>query len=158
MTFSTSFKNELLNLLEKKIKITCKSEEIQYSKGQYKIMFDGYIEKDNQLIIIEIEFRRSDPINNLIKTLHWVCHSVKSKKIKMIQIYDNNYYSQPENKYKKEFTIFLAKRCNLLHKKLANFVYKPVDIVIDQKAFKKNDLKEAKKLARKCCECLLKLI
>ncbi|MBI2545923.1 hypothetical protein HYV81_01975 [Candidatus Woesearchaeota archaeon] len=158
MTFTTIFKQELLNLLDDKTKRLCKSEEIEYSKGTYKIKFDVYIEKDNSIFIIEIELRRSDPINNLIKTLHWKCSSIDNKKINMIQIFDKNYYTKPENKYKKDFTLFLAKRCNLLHKKLSHFSYRSLDITIDEKAYKRKDMIEAKRIARNTYKQLIGMI
>lgn len=147
-SFTTMFKDELLNLLETKTKAICKNEKIDYSKGQYKIKFDGCIEKKDEIVIIEIEFRRADPVNNLIKIIHWMCHSIRNKKAKMIQLYDENYYSIPENKYKKDFTLFLARRCNLLHKKLDKFRYIPMDVKVDQKAFRKKDPLVAQKLAK----------
>lgn len=158
-SFTTKFKDELLDLLEKKNNNICRNEEIEYSRGEYKIKFDGYIEKAKEIVIVEIEFRRADPINNLIKTIHWICSSIDNKKIKLIQIFDKNYYSIPNNRYKKDFVIFLAKRCKLVHKKLYKFFrYVPIDIKVDQKAFRRNVDASAKKLARLVCKQIVKVL
>jgi hypothetical protein len=157
-TFATLFKDKLLDLLEERKYDFCQSEKQEYSKGQYQIKFDGYIQSGKEAIIIEIEFRRADPINNLVKTMHWICHANEKKKVRMIQLYDNNYYSLQRNRYKRDFTIFLAKRCNLLHKKLYSFRYLPIDIDVNQRAFRKNDKKEAESLAIKVYKRILKII
>jgi len=157
-TFTTTFKDELLDLLETKIGILCRNEEIEYSKGQYQIKFDGYIEKKDETIVIEIEFRRADPISNLVKTLHWACYRIQNKKVKMIQLFDENYYSAARHVFKKDLTIFLAKRCNLLHKKLTNFKYVPLSVLVEPSAFRKKNELAAKKLAKETYEKLIKII
>ncbi|MBI2050152.1 MAG: hypothetical protein HYT35_01705 [Candidatus Staskawiczbacteria bacterium] len=158
MTFTTIFKDELINLLSSKTKDICKSEEIEYSRGKYKIKFDGYILSEDKIIIIEIEFRRSDPISNLLKIIHWLRYYNSYKRIKMIHIFDNNYYSQKNNEYKKELTLFLAKRCHLLHRNLDRFIYKYLDIDVDKMSFRRNDESSAKKLASIVCKKLMKII
>lgn len=156
MTFTTVFKDELLRLLEERIENDCRPEEIEYSRGQYKIKFDGFVKTEDCIFIIEIELRRTDPITNLVKVLHWICNSLESKKVKMIHLFDKNYYLKPENRYKKEFTLFLAKRCNQLHKNLKNFSYHLLEIEINERSYRKNDLKEAKKSAQRVCDQLIK--
>ena len=158
MTFTTLFKQELVDLLEKKLKIPCKSEEVEYSKGTYKIKFDARLYYRTKIIIFEIELRRADPINNLVKVIHWICNSMNTKEIMMVHIFDKKYYSKPENKYKKDFTLFLARRCNLLHKNLSKFKYKHIDIEIDEKAYRKGDKNEAIKKASQLCKDIIKII
>ncbi len=158
MTFTTLLKQELVDLLEKKLKFPCTSEEVEYSKGTYKIKFDGYLDDKTKIVIFEIELRRADPINNLVKVIHWICSSMDTKEIIMVQIFDKKYYSKPENKYKKDFTLFLARRCNLLHKKLSKFKYKHIDIEIDEKAYRTGDKNEARKMANRLCNDIIKII
>lgn len=137
MNPTTIFKNSLSNIIRENINSGCKTEHDEYSKGKFKILFDIYLEYEDKAVIIEIEFRRADPINNLIKTIHWCSHSAKNKKVLLIQIFDESYYSLKENESKIVFAKFIGQRSKLLHKKLYQFKYYQLGIKIDEKMFKK---------------------
>lgn len=133
---TTIFKNELSNLIRKNINSGVRTEHEEYSKGKYKILFDLYLENEDFSVIIEIEFRRADPINNLIKTLHWCSYSTKKKKVLLIHIFDKTYYSLKENEAKIVFTKFVGLRSGLLHDKLSDFKYCQIGLDIDGKVFR----------------------
>jgi len=159
-TFTTLFKEEFRNLLKKKYKCNIKTEEVHYSQGKYRIIFDHYIDKQDQIILIEHEFRRSDPITNLVKTIDWICHSQKfsKKKIRLIHIFDESYYGDPNNAYKKNITIFLYKRCIFLPKKLKYFKYIPITIMGSTRSYKRKDEAFAKALAKSAYDQIVKRI
>jgi hypothetical protein len=147
MHSTTIFKNSLSNLIRENINSSCKTEHDEYSQGKFKIFFDIYLEHEDKIVIIEIEFRRADPINNLIKILHWCSYSSKKKKIMLIHVYDKSYYSLKENETKLFFTKFVGIRGKLLHKNLSQFKYRQLGIDIDEKMIKKSDKYYFEKLA-----------
>lgn len=137
MNATTIFKNSLSNFIRENINSGCKTEHDEYSKGKFKILFDIYLEHEDNIVIIEIEFRRADPINNLIKSMHWCSHSSTNKKVLLIHIFDENYYSLKENETKIVFAKFIGQRGKLLHKKLNQFNYYQLGLKIDEKMFRK---------------------
>jgi len=148
MNATTIFKNSLSQLIRENINSTSKTEHDEYSRGKFKILFDIHQEYDDKIVIIEIEFRRADPINNLIKTLHWCSYSTKSKRILLIHIFDNTYYSLKENESKMVFSKFLGQRAKLLHKKLSQFQYYQLGIQINEKMIRKSDRLYFEELAK----------
>ena len=157
-SFTTYFKDALIEELRERNSIEFRTEEIEYSGGEYKIRFDGYGETKAGLVILEIELRREDPINNLVKTLYWLSRKIRQKKTIMFQIYDKTHYEKPKNRYKKDFTLFLAKRCHFLHKNLNDFFYVPLDVEINHLWFRRNDKVAAHETARTVAEGLTRRI
>lgn len=158
--FTSAFRDELAYVLEQSVgkRFNFSTEEIQYARGKYKIIFDIYLESSTKIIVIEIEMRRPDPIHNVIKTAHWLVSSRKKKKVYLIQLFNSSYFCG-KKRTSRDFCIFLGKRLFLILHKQPYFYYKNIDFSISPKDYRSyNDAKILKKRVNSVLKSIIKYL
>ena len=110
----------------------------------YLLRFDLFLEYTNTCVIVEIENRRSDPITNVIKTIHWVDWSKKlpSNNIIFFHIFNTSHYkgsNDIENQV--EYCRYIASRFPLIVKGKIKLRYKQYFIDFDKKTITTQDKK-----------------
>jgi hypothetical protein len=87
-SFTNEFRNELIQLLSKKIDIV-KEEDLE--PGYIKAPVDLYNKNSKgEEFIIELEIRRADPSNNIAKIGYWL-EEAKDRVVSVIQVFTPYY-------------------------------------------------------------------
>lgn len=108
---SILLRDELLSVLKEevgnKFKRIVPEEEVII--GNSRFQFDLYLEKQQRVVIIEIEAHRSTPLHNVAKVLYWISMSFKKKEVLLIQIFEKSYYCD-KKKTEMDLAVFLGSR------------------------------------------------
>jgi len=128
MKFTTDFKHTLAINLKKKFGseyTNVSPEETFYAKGEYKICFDIYLESRENIVVIELEVKRQDPVHNVIKTIYWLQSVNNNKKVYMIQLFNDDYYKEKKMILRKS-SEFIGKRVFMLSRRIPYFNYSSI--------------------------------
>jgi len=97
MAHTKLFKDNLKTKLSRELKsfgiqeISSDSEEIILSRSQIFWDFRIKLRQHNITILIEVETKQENPINNLIKTLIWLNESCPSDPVIFLHFFDTSY-------------------------------------------------------------------